>query len=355
MALKGIDISHHNIPVNWPAFIGQGCDFAIIKVSQGLWTQHTWNGSEPTDGHPRVDLLSQAQKNNMLVGGYHFLMSRDTYIQKGKNRLGPAGRPNQATGAEQARWFIAAVKRSNNNTMDNVLACLDWEALNIPLGDGREIRSRPDKNDVVSFEREFHRLQPGRPLVIYTTASYFAKLDLSKLLDKKRTLLWVAWWTHDRGSSASGNPPVAFFGRKFNGKTPILHQYGVLKWRGNGLTDTNSFVGNRTEWIRLTRKVAAGDPDPDPDPGPDPDPDPGPVDPDPTPGDDDPLPPVVDGTSPWHEPWLNPTTTPQRIVVPSVDASPSMVGVALAAALVAGTGFVVWKYGKGRMFDSEDE
>lgn len=353
MPLKGIDVSHHNIPVDWDAFKREGCDFVIIKSSQGLWTQHTWDGSRTNDGHPITDFYSAAKRRGMGIGAYHFLMSRDTHIVgRGGKRLRDAGVPNQATGRQQARYFIAAVKRVNGGTLDGVVCCVDLEALNVPLSNGEVMRSRPDRFDLRDFEREFHRMQPNRPLIVYTTNSYWSKIQLQGLRNPKRTYLWLAAWIYKRNSSSGQRTPSSYFDRVFNGKRPIIWQYGILNWRGNGLTDTNAFDGDSlADWRRYARNIGgSGNPDPDPDPVDPPDPDPvDPPDPDPVDPPDPPDPPV--NGDPWSEPWLDPGNgeySPRRLAIVTSNASGGTsinpAAMVIIAGIVAGGGFLAWRY-----------
>lgn len=58
----GIDISHHNTKLDWQAFKNAGCEFAFIKISEGV-------------GTPDKQALSNAHnalQQNFRIGYYHF-------------------------------------------------------------------------------------------------------------------------------------------------------------------------------------------------------------------------------------------------------------------------------------------
>lgn len=58
----GIDISHHNTRLDWQAFKNAGCEFVIIKVSEGVGTPDT-----------QAPLHAQtALQQNFRIGYYHF-------------------------------------------------------------------------------------------------------------------------------------------------------------------------------------------------------------------------------------------------------------------------------------------
>jgi len=78
----GIDLSHNNGPVNWPAVAGAGITFCYAKATEGAWLRDpsfaaNWTGM---------------REAGLLRGAYHFF------------------HPRRAAGA-QARNFIAAVKK----------------------------------------------------------------------------------------------------------------------------------------------------------------------------------------------------------------------------------------------------
>lgn len=131
--LYGIDVSHHQGRVDWDAVAASGQDFAIVKA---------------TEGTTFVD--SQFERNwkeiarvGLVRGAYHFL--RDT------------GDP-----AVQARHFVSVV-----GSFSRAVVVLDVET------GGTGGSSKPGINHVRAFVREFRRLIPGHPLVIYTGAWYW--------------------------------------------------------------------------------------------------------------------------------------------------------------------------------------
>jgi lysozyme len=101
---EGLDVSHHNGVVDWKAVSKTGNKFAIIKTSEG-------RGFED----PRaVFNFSEAKKNKLLVGAYHF------------------GRPDTDEGPTdaviEADFFIKQLKKLDWQNGLDILPILDLEA-----------------------------------------------------------------------------------------------------------------------------------------------------------------------------------------------------------------------------------
>jgi lysozyme len=58
----GIDISHNNERLDWPAFKNAACEFVFIKVSEGVGTP---------DGRASIH-VQEAKQQNFRIGYYHF-------------------------------------------------------------------------------------------------------------------------------------------------------------------------------------------------------------------------------------------------------------------------------------------
>ena len=59
---NGVDMSHYNTNVDWPAIVAAGVQFVYIKVSDGIGTPDTAANQHAAD----------AKANNMQIGYYHF-------------------------------------------------------------------------------------------------------------------------------------------------------------------------------------------------------------------------------------------------------------------------------------------
>jgi lysozyme len=70
--VKGLDVSHHQRDVNWPAVKAQNIKFTFIKASEGVTMQDRY-----FNRHWR-----QAKKHDVLRGAYHFFLpARDAELQ----------------------------------------------------------------------------------------------------------------------------------------------------------------------------------------------------------------------------------------------------------------------------------
>lgn len=76
-AVHGIDVSHHNGPIDWDAVAQQGVSFAFIKITEG----HTHNDSRSAFN------FRAAKKAGILRGCYHFFRPEVGALPQAKHFL----------------------------------------------------------------------------------------------------------------------------------------------------------------------------------------------------------------------------------------------------------------------------
>jgi GH25 family lysozyme M1 (1,4-beta-N-acetylmuramidase) len=158
MPIFGVDVSHHQGHVDWPAARRAGVAFGICKASEGI---------SFTDYQCAANLYGM-RAAGVQRGAYHFLRA--------------------GSGAGQARHFLSVV-----GDPDGVLLALDVERLADPA---------PNARDVRDFAAELGRLTGGRRLVVYTGATFWARLTGG--MDGKAAG-WVLW---DCGTGQHANAYV---------------------------------------------------------------------------------------------------------------------------------------------------
>lgn len=136
MTLTGIDASRHQGVINWPQVVGAGHSFAFLKATDGVRYQYVnWF----------LQNAPQVQAAGLVLGAYHFLVDHHP-------------------GDAQARYFVETVGRLYPG-FAGVVPIVDIER----EADG----TTPGPGVLREFVLEFHRLVPGRPILIYTGRWYW--------------------------------------------------------------------------------------------------------------------------------------------------------------------------------------
>lgn len=180
--ILGVDVSSYQSTVDWPLLKAHGVEFAIVKISQGMYITDSKGASHAAD----------ARATGMVVGLYHFLDTRHNALAQAQYALGIANQysydflaldieelantsPTPIQISETARtildyWKVKTTKPlviySRANYMaDEAYPMLDW-ALNYPLW----LASYPfkDGREVVTWEELVQRVPAN-------TAPYFPR------------------------------------------------------------------------------------------------------------------------------------------------------------------------------------
>ena len=129
--IRGVDVSHHQGEIDWPALAGRGIRFAYIKATEGGDFKDRRFGEN----------WRNARQSGLAVGAYHFF------------RMGK-------TGAEQAENFIQTVP----SAPDALPPVLDVECPAVPEGPERDAVRSKIEACLVRMGAHY-----GKTPVIYTT------------------------------------------------------------------------------------------------------------------------------------------------------------------------------------------
>lgn len=198
--LRGIDVSHHQGAIDWPAVAADDVAFAYLKASEG--GDHRDRRFERN----RRD----ARAAGLAVGAYHFF----TWCKPG---------------AEQARNFIAAAPPE----ADALPPALDLEfGGNCGRSpDGTELRRELDAY-LALVEAAY-----GRPVLLYVTPEFLAahRHDLPARALWRRAIVrapdasarWTLWQYHNRGRVQGIDGPVDL--NVFAGDAAAFAQWRALR------------------------------------------------------------------------------------------------------------------------------
>ncbi len=195
--VRGVDVSHHQGPVDWEALRADGTTFAYIKSTEG----GDWVDSRFEDNWGAAD------KAGLYRGAYHFFTLC-------------------ATGADQAANMIAVVP----DTPGMLPPAVDLEFAG-------NCSARPTVDEFLSelevFLSELEAHYRMRP-VIYTNAHFYTAYLSQKPPE-------AVWWMQSPILEPWGSPDWTFW------------QYTPGPKRGvNGSVDRNVFNGTLTDLIALT-------------------------------------------------------------------------------------------------------
>ena len=204
-AIKGIDVSKYQGPVDWSAVRAAGTSFAYIKSTEG--------GDRIDDRF--AENWAAAKEAGIPRGAYHFY-----YFCR--------------TGAEQAAWFI----RNVPNDPDALPPVLDMEWNHL----SPTCQRRPPAAEVQRETSNFLRIVEkhyGKKPIIYTSIDFFDDNNLSTFRGYPYWLRSVAG--HPR--SRYGSHPFTFWQYTGTGVIPGI--------KGNA--DINVFNGDTGAWTKWLR------------------------------------------------------------------------------------------------------
>jgi GH25 family lysozyme M1 (1,4-beta-N-acetylmuramidase) len=197
--LTGIDVSHHNGPIDWRKVAAAGHTFAIIKATEGS----TW--TDPTYSRNRAD----ATAAGLIVGAYHFLRA-------------------ESDPAEQAQHFLQAIGQREGQ-----LLALDVE---------RAAPPNPSAEQVGVFLAEIRR-QTRHPIGVYTSPGFWAMLGNPPA--PAGAYLWLARW-----AVQPGTPPGTWSHWTLWQHTNDGHVSGI-----NGTVDLDYFYAGAAALAQLTKET----------------------------------------------------------------------------------------------------
>lgn len=177
--LAGIDVSHHNGPIDWASVKEQGVTFAYLKTTEGLT-------KIDKDYDEDYDLVKEQE---MYVGSYHFfLFNRD--------------------GAKQAQFFLENMRFEEGDLPPVV--DVEYSPFNIRCMNKKVLQERLkqlDRFDSVVYSKT------NRHIVIYTNKQGYEDLirgnfkdcelwlcDLSGEPNEEKYPDWVIWQYCHKGS-----------------------------------------------------------------------------------------------------------------------------------------------------------
>lgn len=152
--LFGIDVSHHQGKINWPAVAADGVDFALIRMGYRGYSQ----GGLMTDSSFRYN-LEQATQNGIAVGLYFF---------------------SQAVTVEEAQQEAAFVLEALGDTPITGPIVFDWE--HIADADARtDYVNRENLTDMADAFCRAIREAGHAPMIYFNQELGYFHYDLSRL------------------------------------------------------------------------------------------------------------------------------------------------------------------------------
>lgn len=155
----GIDVSHHQGAIVWPAVRAHGVEFAIVKVSQG-------DGFIDSRGWEN---MAGARRAGLRVGAYHFL---DMDSRPGK----------------QAALFVERIRAAGNAW------AADFVALDLEDESARRLWGTDAGAFALSWLGHVEASTRLTPFV-YVSPAFAARTKLGRIPELARFPLWLADWT----------------------------------------------------------------------------------------------------------------------------------------------------------------
>jgi GH25 family lysozyme M1 (1,4-beta-N-acetylmuramidase) len=218
--VPGIDVASYQGNVNWSNWYANGKRWAYTKATEGTSYTNPYFSQQYTGSY----------KVGMIRGAYHF------------------ARPDNGTGAAQAKYFVAhgGGWSGDGKTLPGALDIEDNYT-----GGGRCWGNTDAQNVawVKSFLAEYKRLT-GRDAVIYSNISFWKDCLGNTTAFSSTSPFWLAYWSSKRPSSYPGGWTYDTF----------------WQYSGTGSTDLDVFNGTSTRLKVLatgTDPNAASNADPD--------------------------------------------------------------------------------------------
>ncbi|QGN32090.1 GH25 family lysozyme [Microlunatus sp. Gsoil 973] len=205
--VPGIDVSSYNAPVNWGKWWNKGKRFVYIKATEGTSYRNPSFGKQYTYSY----------RTGFIRGSYHF------------------GRPDSASGAAQARYFV---KHGGGWSADGktLPGALDLEQ-NYTNGK-HPCWYNSDAENIAwakSFVKEYKRLT-SRDAVIYTNMSFWKRCMGNTTAFRETNPLWFAYY--GTPTSVPGGWPYYTF-LQYSGSGMDLDRFSA------GLTRLKALARNR--------------------------------------------------------------------------------------------------------------
>ncbi|GIJ45168.1 hypothetical protein Val02_20540 [Virgisporangium aliadipatigenens] len=242
-SVKGIDISHHQGTVNWPAVAGTGQQFAYLKATEGT------DYADPTFGTN----YAGAKGNGLYAGAYHY------------------GLPDHSSGRVQADWFLDHARYQHDGRTLPPMLDIEWPSG--PSGSPSPCYGM-SPSAIVGWIRDFVdrvRERTGATTVIYTNTNWWNPCTGSNTSFGALPLFvadysygsegpspmpagWSRWtfWQYTSGGSVSGISGNVdrdvFNGSAAALKTLVGGRQPVNDFDGDGASDLALFRPNAGNW-----------------------------------------------------------------------------------------------------------
>jgi lysozyme len=190
---RGVDVSHYQGAIDWPAVAASGIEIVYVKLLEGLY-------SADANGVPNIE---RARRAGLRVGAYHYLTAADP--------------------EEQARAFLRHLPADVEGLPGLLPPALDLESP--ALGDEAGVRA------AAWLEAVEEAL--GVAPIVYTGPAFARAHGLAKVPGLGRYGLWVAHYGVDR--PAPVDPwGVAWLGHQYTGSGAcpgIVGPVDLSRWR----------------------------------------------------------------------------------------------------------------------------
>lgn len=216
---QGIDVSHYQGVIDWPAVAAAGISFVFIKATQ--------NHMDPKF----LANVKGAKTAGLLVGAYHYVDDSVTTVDKARSA---------------ARVFYDAIKAAGGPGVFDLPFVMDYES------NKKKLSPQTITEVAKSFLQEIECLTGTKPMV-YTYPSFIG--NLSGLSGYP---LWIARYGRQSPVDASGWTKWDFW-QYSDGKDGGELPNGGRKVPGiAGQVDLNEFAGSEEELLRRFGKVKEG-------------------------------------------------------------------------------------------------
>jgi GH25 family lysozyme M1 (1,4-beta-N-acetylmuramidase) len=181
VTVPGIDVSSYQYPVNWTGWYGKGKRFAYIKATEGTSYRNPHFGTQ----------YYYAYQAKFIRGAYHF------------------GRPDGASGAAQAKYFVAhgGSWSRDGRTLPGVL---DMEQNYSGTGACYRHTDAYNVAWVKSFVKEY-KLLTGRDAVIYTNTTFWKTCMGNTTAFRYTNPIWIAYYATPLRTLPGGWPFYTFW------------------------------------------------------------------------------------------------------------------------------------------------